>query len=292
MKKQTKETAADEPPADVLRKVECRAWERYPCDLRSACQPIAASRGHDLSWPAKIRNLSEGGAGIVLERRFEPGVILFLELAVPGSGSSETVMARVIHAKLLAGNQWLLGCAFCRPLNSAKVESLLASSASPRAASAGGRRPAFTGLTAHGTVEGESSLAPLKPGRGQGPVHRSPGSSSGAAPAGQEPSRRGFFRNLKNSLLILENVTLEGKVQEEIGTLVLARLHLWATWPLAEGTRLRLRILDPNGNPVGVRMRVTSCLPDGEQWTVHYELVETPSAEALCLLGFSAGVTA
>ena len=36
-----------------------RAWVRYPCDLDSACQPLAGARG--LQWPGKIRNLSAGG---------------------------------------------------------------------------------------------------------------------------------------------------------------------------------------------------------------------------------------
>jgi hypothetical protein len=289
--KQTKGTGGEVAAEKVLHRVECRAWERHPCDLRGACQPIAANRGHDLSWPAKIRNLSLGGVGLVLERRFEPGVILFLELTFPGSDSPETLMARVVYARAIAGNQWFLGCAFCRPLSPGKIESLVGSSRSPANGEAGRIGPTFSGLTAHGTVEGESSLFPLKSARDKSPVNPRPANRSSPELARQEANRGGLFRKIRNSLLILEGITLEGKVQEETGNLQLARFHLWATWPLPGGTRLLLRIVDPDGNPVAVRIRVASCFQDGELWTIHYEFVETPSAEALSLLGFSAGPT-
>jgi hypothetical protein len=92
--------------------------------------------------------------------------------------------------------------------------------------------------------------------------------------------------------LILEGVTLEGTFGGETGSLLLTRFHLWGSWPLAEKTGLFLRVIDPEGNPVGVRLRVANCRPHGDQWTLHYELVETPSAEALGLLGYSGGVIA
>jgi hypothetical protein len=285
-------TAVESTSLDVLHRVECRAWERQPCDLRTACQPIAASRGHELSWPAKIRDLSPGGVGLVIERRFEPGVILFLELTSTTSGSPETLMARVIHATPLARHRWLLGCAFCSRLSPAKIQSLLGIAKPPFAVPGGEGRPAATGLTAHGTVEGQPSPSAPKTPTDKGSAKPNPGEPSGAAPARKEANPGGLLRKNRNSFLILEGVTLEGTFREATGTLLLARFNLWASWPLAQGTGLFLRIIDPQGNPVGVRIRVTDCCQDGERWTIHYELVETPSAEALGLLGYSDGVTA
>jgi hypothetical protein len=190
----------------------------------------------------------------------------------------------------MPGNQWFLGCAFCRRLSPAKIESLVGSGPTQVAAPAGARQPTFSGLTAHGTVEGETSLLPLKTAREKGTAKPSAGGPSRTEAARKEVNRSGLFRNIRNSLLILEGVNLEGTFQEETGSLQLARFHLWATWPLSEGTRLLLRLLDPNGNPVAVRIRVTGCLQEGEQWTIHYEPVETPSAEALYLLGFPGGL--
>jgi hypothetical protein len=290
--KRGKGTAGEATSLEVLHGVECRAWERHPCDLRTSCQPIAASRGHELSWPATIRDLSAGGVGLVVERRFEPGVILFLELTSTTSGSPETLMARVIHTTPLAHHQWLLGCAFCSRLSPGKIQSLLGLAQPQVAVPGGAGRWGATGLTAHGTVEGQPSLPSPETPRGKGSATPNAGESSGVPRAGKEANSNGLLRKNRNRFLILDGVTLEGTFQEATGTLLLARFHLWASWPLAEGTGLFLRIIDLEGNPVGVGIRVTNCCPNGERWTIHFELVEPPSAEALCLLGFSDRVRA
>jgi hypothetical protein len=289
--KGAKGVAVEAAPPEVLQRVECRAWERQSCDLPVACQPIGSSRSNELSWPAKIRNISVGGVGLVIERRFEPGVILFLEITPPASGSKETVMARVVHATAQAGNLWLLGCAFCSRLSPGKIQSLVGLGRSTHAAPGGGGRGPFAGLTAHGTAEGQSSPSSLKTARDKSPAGPSRHDSA-ASPDAKEAPGHAFFRKTRNSFLILEGVTLEGTHQGETATLLLARFHLWASWPLPEGTGLFLRVIDPEGNPVGVRIRVTRCCQNGDHWTIHYELVETPSAEALCLLGYSGGVSA
>jgi hypothetical protein len=290
--KGAKGIAMEPAPAEVLQRVECRAWERQSCDLPIACQPIASSSSNELSWPAKIRNLSVGGVGLVIERRFEPGVILFLEITPPASGSKETLMARVVHATAQAGNLWLLGCAFCSRLSPGKIQSLVGLGRPSHPVPGGEARPVSAGLTAHGTAEGQASPPSLKTGRDKSPAGLNRRDSAAASPAAEETPRHAFFRKTRNSFLILEGVTLEGTYQEETATLLLARFHLWASWPLPEGTGLFLRVIDPEGNPVGVRIRVAHCCQNGDRWTIHYELVETPSAEALCLLGYSGGVTA
>jgi hypothetical protein len=103
-------------------KVECRVWERHACDLPAACQPVAARLDKDVRWPGQIRDLSAGGMGLVLSRRFERGAVLVAEL--PGAGGA-TVLARVVQVTPFSGGRWLLGCAFCSRLSEDRVRSLL-----------------------------------------------------------------------------------------------------------------------------------------------------------------------
>lgn len=103
--------------------MERRAWVRYPCDLDSACQPLAGARG--LQWPGKVRNLSMGGIAIRLARRFEAGTVLAIDVQGRDETVLRTVLARVIHVLLQNDGSWLLGCAFTSPLNDEDLKALL-----------------------------------------------------------------------------------------------------------------------------------------------------------------------
>ena len=102
---------------------ERRAWVRYPCDLDSACQPLAGARG--LQWPGKVRNLSAGGIAVRLARRFEAGTVLAIDVQGRDEGVLHTVLARVIHVMLQDDGSWLLGCAFTNPLSEDDLQALL-----------------------------------------------------------------------------------------------------------------------------------------------------------------------
>ena len=52
------------PPAPP-RGADCRVYERYPCDLETACQPPAARADRSLRWSARIRDISLGGIGLI-----------------------------------------------------------------------------------------------------------------------------------------------------------------------------------------------------------------------------------
>ena len=105
--------------------VECRAWERFPCGLQTTCQPIAARGDHELSWSAHIRDLSQGGVGVVLKRRFERGAGLAIEIPESDSSSATTLLGRVVHTTSLPGGIWLHGCAFVSPLSEDELNRLL-----------------------------------------------------------------------------------------------------------------------------------------------------------------------
>jgi hypothetical protein len=100
-----------------------RAWVRHPCDLDSACQPLAGARG--LQWPGKVRNLSGGGIAVRLARRFEAGTVLAIDVQGRDESTVQTLLARVIHVLLQNDGSWLLGCAFTNSLNEDDLKALL-----------------------------------------------------------------------------------------------------------------------------------------------------------------------
>ena len=99
--------------------------KRYACGLRATCQPVAAWMDRDFIWPATITDLSTGGVGIVLGRRFEPGVGLAVELAATADRSEETLLVRVMQVTAIPGGYWMLGCAFLSELSEDTVLALV-----------------------------------------------------------------------------------------------------------------------------------------------------------------------
>jgi hypothetical protein len=115
-------TLATAPPRT---KFGCRVWERFPCDLPTKCQPVAARQDKDIVWSGTLRDISVGGVGVVLSRRFEPGMGLAVELPGAEPGMSETLLARVVYVRRLPEGGWLLGCAFISQLSETELDSLL-----------------------------------------------------------------------------------------------------------------------------------------------------------------------
>jgi hypothetical protein len=134
--------------------IECRVWPRQPCEVQVQCQPAAARHDKEQNWQGTIQNLSRGGLGLLLERRFEPGTVLFVEL--PGS-DGRPLLVRVAHAVRLPRGTWLLGCAFSSKLSEDELQRWLrpqteqepAAQAEP-AADPSGRGALIPGVTLEG----------------------------------------------------------------------------------------------------------------------------------------------
>lgn len=96
--------------------------ERFPCEVPTTCQPPSAYTKDP--WPATIRDITNGGLRLTLNRRFERGSGLAIELPTE-SGTTSTVLARVVHVRAFAEGGWLLGCDFISELSDEEVQLVL-----------------------------------------------------------------------------------------------------------------------------------------------------------------------
>ncbi len=102
---------------------ERRAWVRYPCDLDSSCRPVINAVNR--RWPAKVRNVSSGGMCVALDRRFEVGSLLTIDVQNAVGASCLSCVVKVIHVTREDCGNWLLGCSFRSPLSEDEVQELL-----------------------------------------------------------------------------------------------------------------------------------------------------------------------
>src|SRR5262245_25542797 len=103
--------------------VDRRAAVRYQCELATSLRPMRGAE--DEQWPARLRDISTQGVGILVGRRFEPGTQLTLELQSDDAGLAYTLAARVVRVEDRNGAFWLLGCVFARPLGDDELQKLL-----------------------------------------------------------------------------------------------------------------------------------------------------------------------
>jgi hypothetical protein len=102
-----------------------RAGVRLPSALAATCG--LAGRTREPVWPGMVRDISQGGIGLILQHRFRPGTTLLVELRQSAGAVLRTIRVRVVHATAVLddGNPcWLLGCAFDHPLDEAELSSL------------------------------------------------------------------------------------------------------------------------------------------------------------------------
>jgi hypothetical protein len=76
-------------------------------------------------WPLVIRDLSSGGIGVLLARRFEPGTELSIELSVGPDLPLRRLSARVMRVVPDKGGHWVHGCAFPTNLTDDELNTLL-----------------------------------------------------------------------------------------------------------------------------------------------------------------------
>ena len=90
-----------------------RLWVRYAADLRGEVQ--LAEKGFRDRIRANVRDLSLGGASLLVERPLPAGQMLSLELP-SADNEVHTVLACVVRATPEEEGKWSLGCVFSREL--------------------------------------------------------------------------------------------------------------------------------------------------------------------------------
>lgn len=96
--------------------------ERFTCEVPTTCQPPSAYTKDP--WPATIRHIANNGLSLTLNRRFERGSGLAIELPTE-DGTTATVLARVVHVSPFEEGGWLLGCDFISELSDEEVQLIL-----------------------------------------------------------------------------------------------------------------------------------------------------------------------
>lgn len=108
-------------PANQTAAVEDdrRLWVRYAADLQGNVQ--LTENGNRDKFTANIRDLSLGGANLVVNRPLPAGQMLSLELPA-AKNEVHTVLACVVHATEAEEGTWSLGCVFSRELTQDDLE--------------------------------------------------------------------------------------------------------------------------------------------------------------------------
>lgn len=126
-------TEDDLPPSvsvPAAPELERRAWIRYDLDVGS-CGVIDTSvcgdggPENEEMWPLVIRDLSAGGVGVLLARRFEPGTELSIELSVGPDVAPRRLTTKVVRVVPEKAGHWVHGCAFPALLTDEELEVLL-----------------------------------------------------------------------------------------------------------------------------------------------------------------------
>lgn len=102
--------------------VERRAWVRNSCELDYVCQPLALTNVD--RWLGKILDISRSGLSLVMDRRFERGTILVIELQDDAAAVAAPFLARVARC-VSRKPDWLIGCTFVRELDDDELQALV-----------------------------------------------------------------------------------------------------------------------------------------------------------------------
>src|SRR6266581_3454525 len=98
-----------------------RLWTRFETDVKGQVQ--LAEQDDSEKIPAIIRDLSVGGANLLVDRPYQPGHMLRLELPASAEGV-RTVLACIVRVIPAADSLWSIGCVFARELSNDDLASL------------------------------------------------------------------------------------------------------------------------------------------------------------------------
>ncbi len=101
-------------PAEPTEQTDRRLWTRHPSNLQAVCWLVG--RKVEATWLAKVRDISEGGVGLLAPRKLPLGAIVNLQLVSPQFVDRTPLKAEVMFMSQHAGGEWILGCEFLSAL--------------------------------------------------------------------------------------------------------------------------------------------------------------------------------
>ena len=108
---------------------ERRAFVRHPLGVGTFATVDTAIYGGtgetDELWPLVVRDVSAGGIGVLLARRFEMGTELTIELTTGNESAPRMLAARVVRIEPEKNGHWVHGCAFRHPLSQDELDALV-----------------------------------------------------------------------------------------------------------------------------------------------------------------------
>ncbi len=108
------------PDADKSPK-DSRIWVRYSNPPGTPVQAGVDERG----WSAQIQDISRGGLNLLVDRSFEPGSLLKVEVQSSDNVIPNILIARVVRVVSKSQDKWALGCAFVKEISEADLKVFL-----------------------------------------------------------------------------------------------------------------------------------------------------------------------
>lgn len=103
--------------------IDRRAHIRYAPAPETTCQLTAG--GNNSVWWASVVDISTGGVGLLVSRRFEPGTLLAIGVENKNREFSHMLVARVIHVRKESASRFTIGAKFISPLGDDELQTLL-----------------------------------------------------------------------------------------------------------------------------------------------------------------------
>ena len=102
---------------------ERRVWTRYTANRLT----VNMSEGdtEEISWVARMQDLSQKGIGLLFKRRFEVGAKLTVEFLIQGREEPLQLQVQVVHADQKPDGNWYVGCELAVELTEEELQSLL-----------------------------------------------------------------------------------------------------------------------------------------------------------------------
>ncbi len=108
--------------ASETRGIERRTARRYPIALGASCRHIP---GRADPWTAEIQDISLTGVRLQMNRRFEVGAVLAVQVLDAPAAGMAPLLARARWVQATADQQWRVGCAFHYPLTEDELNRLV-----------------------------------------------------------------------------------------------------------------------------------------------------------------------